>query len=292
MPVCTWKCDTPTCAQVCEPKCDAPKCESRCSMDTSSCAFNCQEPSCALVCPEQPCAGKDPCPKCQAVCGEPVCTLDCPGHQPCSTVCEEPQCSYDCKKPDSCPEPKCNLECEKPAACQDFQVTKELPPARPGETTVVSFDTSGEVLKAGSAPKLHDIPQTCPPGCTAAGGAAAGGAAAGAASGAVATGAASGSSGEMRITGGEMRVTGGGSSSGAMTTETYTFTGEPQVRVVAGLQFGNASGNATGSRNISQGNLTTYNNTMVSSFSAHSSPISGGWHVVTTQAHCPPGCVR
>jgi len=166
MPVCTWKCDTPTCAQVCEPKCDAPKCESRCSMDTSSCAFNCQEPSCALVCPEAPCAGKDPCPKCQAVCGEPVCTLDCPGHQPCSTVCEEPQCSYDCKKPDSCPEPKCNLECEKPAACKDFQVSKELPPARPGETTVVSFDTSGEILKAGEAPKLHEIPAgTCPPGC-------------------------------------------------------------------------------------------------------------------------------
>eukprot|EP00746_Dinoflagellata_sp_MGD_P165639 gnl/MRDRNA2_/MRDRNA2_95030_c0_seq1.p1 gnl/MRDRNA2_/MRDRNA2_95030_c0~~gnl/MRDRNA2_/MRDRNA2_95030_c0_seq1.p1 ORF type:complete len:353 (+),score=70.94 gnl/MRDRNA2_/MRDRNA2_95030_c0_seq1:97-1155(+) len=168
MPICKWTCETPTCAQTCEPKCDAPKCESRCSMDTSSCAFNCQEPSCALVCPEAPCANKDPCPKCQAVCGEPVCTLDCPGSQPCSTVCEEPQCSYECKKPDSCPEPKCNLECDKPKACQDFQVAKELPPARAGETTVVSFDTSGEILKAGTAPKLHEIPAgSCPPGCVA-----------------------------------------------------------------------------------------------------------------------------
>eukprot|EP00746_Dinoflagellata_sp_MGD_P003566 gnl/MRDRNA2_/MRDRNA2_106911_c0_seq1.p1 gnl/MRDRNA2_/MRDRNA2_106911_c0~~gnl/MRDRNA2_/MRDRNA2_106911_c0_seq1.p1 ORF type:complete len:305 (+),score=45.75 gnl/MRDRNA2_/MRDRNA2_106911_c0_seq1:72-986(+) len=223
MPVCTWKCDTPSCAQLCEPKCDAPRCESRCSMDASSCTFNCQEPSCALVCPETPCvAGQAPCPKCQAVCGEPVCTLDCPGHQPCSTVCEEPTCSYECRKPDTCPEPKCTLVCDKPAGCQDFQVTKQLPPPRPGETTVASFGTSTEILQAGEAPKLHDIP-ACPPGCT-------GGAAAGAAPPPTATGAA-------------MTETIAGASTGAATqTETLTYTTAPQVKVIAGLQIRNATG--------------------------------------------------
>jgi hypothetical protein len=136
VPLCTWKCSTPSCTQVCEPECDAPKCETRCQMDTSGCSFDCKDPSCAVSCPDGGCTNE--CPKCVANCGKPHCMMNCP-EQPCKSVCEQPQCRWNCRAPDVCPEPDCHMACDTPKACTPATSFQALPGLAPGERTVSTY---------------------------------------------------------------------------------------------------------------------------------------------------------
>jgi len=137
MPICRWKCSTPTCTQVCDPQCDAPRCETRCAMDTSGCEFNCQEPACAVVCPNTQCTNE--CPKCKAQCGKPKCGLVCGNPQPCKSVCEQPQCRWVCRAPEVCPEPQCEMACDTPKTCPDASVYQKMPELGANERVVSSY---------------------------------------------------------------------------------------------------------------------------------------------------------
>lgn len=146
MPVCTWKCTTPSCNQECVPVCDAPQCQTRCKADYKGCAFSCNQPSCGVICPDA-CSASE-CPTCQATCGSPKCTMQCPQTQPCKSVCETPACRWKCGNPQNCPAPDCSLTCETPKRCPDASVFKELPPLACDETLVGSYSGSEQIANA------------------------------------------------------------------------------------------------------------------------------------------------
>jgi len=138
-PQCTWQCTSPKCEEVCEPVCRAPRCETRCEgYDIASCSMDCNHPHCSVMCPKRHCPTRN-CPQCKSVCSEPVCKLRCPQTQPCKNVCEQPSCEWNCKAPSACPAPQCHMVCESPTSCMGHSTYRELPPLRPGETSVQHF---------------------------------------------------------------------------------------------------------------------------------------------------------
>jgi len=144
-PMCAWTCDSPQCNQECGPVCNQPVCSTRCKgFNTDSCKMKCGKPMCKVVCPKHFCPSED-CAACKTECGKPACKMECGvDEQPCRHVCAQPVCKWECKNPQLCPKPKCAMKCKKAPDCmQKLHMFSKVPPLEPGETEIVTLESSG-----------------------------------------------------------------------------------------------------------------------------------------------------
>jgi len=158
-PMCAWTCDSPQCNQECGPVCNQPVCSTRCKgFNTDSCKMKCGKPMCKVVCPKHFCPSED-CAACKTECGKPACKMECGvDEQPCRHVCAQPVCKWECKNPQLCPKPKCAMKCKKAPDCmQKTHMFSKVPPLEPGETEIVTLESSGPAPAPAPASFLQGL---------------------------------------------------------------------------------------------------------------------------------------